>query len=345
MRRLMAALAVAVGFSLLSVPAAQASHPRAQITVAPRNTYAGQIVLVAGSCRRTGAVARIEIDRHLFAVTRTGRAGHFAFAKRLPTTLRSTTHLMYLFCNGRFRALGGFRVWPRSRASFAVAPTNPRQGDVIRIQGSGCLPHTIVYFRLDVHRLIGQTTARANWFFRGTARIPSTAAVGTHKVNAQCRAGGRSVGSKNITVRDDYPGVQASAGGLRVDRSTVVAGRSIAISARSCADGVTDASLDGTGIQLAAPIRRGGIFHAKASIPAGTPAGTHRLLARCDGTVAGMATVQVEAADAAVAKATSSLPERRSNIVPGVSLGLALIVIGALVLTSISRRRRGSVQP
>jgi hypothetical protein len=340
MRRLLAALAVAVGLSLLSVPAAQASHPRAQITVSPRNTYAGQLVLVSGSCLRTGALARIEIDRHHFATTVTGSRGHFSFVKRLPTTLRSTSHLMYLFCNGRFRAIAGFRVWPRSRAAFAVAPTNPRQGDTIRIQGSGCLPSTIVYFRIDTHRLIGQTVARTNWFFRGTGRIPTNVAVGTHRVSAQCRQTGRTVGARNITVRDDYPGLQASVGGMRVDRSTVVAGRTIAFSARSCSNGVTDASLDDTRIQLATPDRSGGIFRAKAAIPRGTPAGTYRLLTRCDGTVAGMATVHVLAANAAVASGGSGLPERRSNIVPGVSLALALIVTGALVLVSISRRRR-----
>src|SRR6266545_1410413 len=274
MRRLLAALAIAIGFSLLSVPAAQASHPRAQIVVSPRNTYPGQLVLVSGSCLRTGALARIEIDRHHFATTVTRSRGHFSFVKRLPTTLQARAHLMYLFCNGRFRALGGFRVWPRSHASFAVAPTNPHQGDTIRIQGSGCLPSTIVYFRIDTHRLIGQT-----------------------------------------------------------------AGRTIAFSARSCKSGVTDASLDDTRVQLAAPDRRGGIFRAKATIPSGTPTGVHQLLTRCDGTVAGAATVQVVASDIAAGGVSASLPERRSNIVPGVSLALALIVTGALVLTGISRRR------
>jgi hypothetical protein len=345
MRRLLAALTIAVGFSLLVVPAAQASHPRAQIAVSPRNTYPGQLVLVSGSCLRTGALARIEIDRHHFATTVTGSRGHFRFVKRLPTTLRARTHLMYLFCNGRFRAIGTFRVWPRSHASFAVAPTNPHQGDTIRIQGSGCLPSTIVYFRVDVHRLIGQTVARTNWFFRGTARVPSDIAVGTHRVNAQCRAGGNSVGARNVTVQDDYPGLEASVGGMRVDRSTVVAGRTIAFSARSCKGGVTDASLDDTRVQLAAPDRRGGIFRAKATIPNGTPAGVHQLLTRCDGTVAGAATVQVVASDASASGVTSSLPERRSNIVPGVSLALALIVTGALVLTGISRRRAAANQP
>jgi hypothetical protein len=342
MRRLVAALAVAVGLTVLNVPAAMASHPRAQIVVAPSNTYPGQVVLVSGSCRRTGAVARIEIDRHHFATTVTHAAGHFTFRKRLPTTLRAAPHLMYLFCNGRFRAIDGFRVWSRSHAPFAAAPTNPHQGDTIRLQGAGCLPGTIVYFRIDVHRLIGRTAARSNWFFRGTAHIPSDVAVGTHRVNAQCRAGGNSVGARNITVQDDYPGLQASVGGMRVDRSTVVAGRTIAFSARSCRNGITDASLDDTRLQLAAPDRRGGIFRAKATIPSGTSAGVHQFLTRCDGTIAGAATVQVVASD--VARGISSLPERRSNIVPGVSLGLALIVTGALALTGISRRRRSSTQ-
>ncbi|HEX6677365.1 MAG TPA: hypothetical protein VF486_20345 [Actinomycetes bacterium] len=344
MRRLLAALAVAVGISLLGVPAAQASHPRSQIVVAPRNTYAGQIVLVSGSCMRTGAVARIEIDRHPWAVTVTRSAGHFRFAKRLPTTLRSRSHLMYLFCNGRFRALAGFRVWPRSHASFAVAPTTTGRSHAIRIQGSGCLPSTIVYFRIDVHRLIGHTVARANWFFRGGATIPSNIAFGTHSVSAQCRQTGRVVGSRTVNVVE-YPGLEASLGGMRVDRSTVVAGRTIAFSARSCEYGVTDAALDNRSVQLAAPDRRGGIFRAKATIPSGTPAGVHQLVTRCDGDVSGTATVQVVATNAVASGASSSLPERRSNIVPGVSLGLALIVTGALVLTSISRRRRGAVRP
>jgi hypothetical protein len=335
----MAALAVAVGISLLGVPAAQASHPRAQITVSPRNTYAGQIVLVAGSCRRTGAVARIEIDRHLFAVTVTRSAGHFSFAKRLPTTLRATTHLIYLFCNGRFRAIGSFRVWPRSHAAFAVAPTTTGRDHTIRLQGSGCLPSTIVYFRIDVHRLIGRTVARTNWFFRGTAHIPSDISLDTHTVSAQCRAGGRVVGTRSINVVA-YPGLEASLGGLRVERSTVVAGRTIAFSARSCQSGAaTDASLDGASVQLAAPDRRGGIFRARATIPSGTKAGVHQLQTRCDGSVAGAATVQVVAADAVAGGVGSTLPERRSSIVPGVSLALALIVTGALVLTGISRRR------
>src|SRR6266545_1231799 len=306
MRRLLAALAVAVGISLLGVPAAQASHPHAQITVSPRNTYAGQLVLVSGSCLRTGAVARIEIDRHLFALTLTGSAGHFSFVKRPPTT------------TGR--------------------------GHTIRLQGSGCLPRTIVYFRIDVHRLIGQTVARRNWFFRGTAQIPSDISLGTHPVSAQCRVGGRVVGTRNVNVVE-YPGLEASLGGMRVERSTVVAGRTIAFSAQSCKGGLADASLDNHSIQLAAPDRRGGIFRAKATIPSGTPAGVHQLLTRCDGAVAGAATVQVVATNAVASGATSSLPERRSNIVPGVSLGLALIVIGALVLTGISRRRRGAVRP
>jgi hypothetical protein len=344
MRRLLAALTVAVGISLLGVPAAQASHPHAQITVSPRNTYAGQLVLVSGSCLRTGAVARIEIDRHLFALTLTGSAGHFSFVKRLPTTLRSSGHRMYLFCDGRFRAIGGFRVWPRSHAAFRVAPTTTGRGHTIRLQGSGCLPSTIVYFRIDVHRLIGQTVARRNWFFRGTAQIPSDISLGTHPVSAQCRAGGHVVGTRNVNVVE-YPGLEASLGGMRVERSTVVAGRTIAFSAQSCKGGLADASLDNHSIQLAAPDRRGGIFRAKATIPSGTPAGVHQLLTRCDGAVAGAATVQVVATNAVASGATSSLPERRSNIVPGVSLGLALIVTGALVLTGISRRRRGAVRP
>jgi hypothetical protein len=344
MRRLMAALAVAVGITLLGVPAAQASHPHAQITVSPRNTYAGQIVLVSGSCMRTGAVARIEIDRHPFATLVTGSAGHFRFVKRLPTTLRSSTHLMFLFCDGRFRAVGGFRVWPRSHAAFAVAPATTGRGRTIRIQGSGCLPSTVVYFRIDVHRLIGQTVAHANWFFRGTATIPSNIAFGTHPVSAQCRAGGRVVGTRNVNVVE-YPGLEASLGGLRVARSTVVAGRTIAISARGCKYGATDASLDNHSVVLAAPDRRGGIFRANATIPSGTPAGVHQLLTRCAGDVSGAATVQVVAANAAAVGASSSLPERRSSSVPGVSLGLALIVTGALVLTGISRRRRGAVRP
>jgi hypothetical protein len=343
MRRLLAALAVAVGISLLGVPAAQASHPRAQITVSPRNTYAGQFVLVAGSCRSTGAVARIEIDRHPFATLVTGSAGHFSFVKRLPTTLTSRTHLMYLFCNGRFRAIGGFRVWPRSHAAFAVAPTTTGRGRTIRIQGSGCLPSTIVYFRIDVHRLIGHTVARTSWFFRGTATIPTDIALGSHPVSGQCRAGGRVVGTRTINVVA-YPGLEASRGGLRVDRSTVVAGRTIAFSAQSCKGGVTDAALDDARVQLAAPDRRGGIFRATATIPNGTKAGVHRLVTRCDGAVAGAATVQVVAADTAASGAVSSLPSRRSNIVPGVSLALALIVTGALVLTSVSRRRRDSAR-
>jgi hypothetical protein len=343
MRRLVAAVAVAVGFTLLSVPAAQASHPRSQIVVAPQRAYQGQLVEVAGSCRRV-SVARVEIDRVRFALFRTGARGHFRFVKRIPSLLRAGPHRMYLFCDGRFRAADDFRVLGRSRAPFAVAPTNPHQGELIRIQGAACLPRTTVYFRLDSHRLIGQTTSQQNWFFRGTARIPSSTPVGTHRVNAQCRVGGRSVGSRSITVQDDYPGLQARAGGLRVDRSTVVAGRSIAISARSCRDGVTDASLGDTSIQLAAPARRDGVLYAKAAIPSGTPAGTYRLTTRCDGTVAGMATVHVMAANAAVSGITSSLPDRRSSIVPGVSLGLALIVTGALVLVPISRRRRGTVR-
>jgi hypothetical protein len=343
MRRLVAAVAVAVGFTLLSVPAAQASHPRSQIVVAPQTAYHGQLVQVSGSCRRV-SVARVEIDRRAFALFRTGAQGHFRFTKRLPTMLSGGPHRMYLFCNGRFRASDDFRVLTRSRAPFAVAPTSPHQGEVIRIQGSACLPRTIVYFRLDSHRLIGQTISQQNWFFRGSARIPSSTPVGTHRVNAQCRYGGQSVGSRSITVQDDYPGLQARAGGLRVDRSTVVAGRSIAISARSCQDGVTDASLGNTSIQLAAPARRDGVLYAKAAIPNSTPAGTYRLMTHCDGTLAGMATVHVLAADVAVSGITSSLPERRSNIVPGVSLGLALIVTGALVLVPISRRRRGTVR-
>lgn len=344
MRRLVTAVAVAVGFTLLSVPAAQASHPRAQIVVAPQTAYHGQLVQIAGSCRRV-TVARVEIDRRAFALFRTGAQGHFRFTKRLPSLLPAGVHRLYLFCNGSFRASDDFRVLARSSAPFGEAPTSPHQGEVIRIQGSACLPGTIVYFRLDTHRLIGQTTARTNWFFRGTARIPSTTPVGTHKVNAQCRYGGRSAGSRNISVQDDYPGLQARAGGLRVDRSTVVAGRSIAISARSCQDGITNASLDNTSIQLAAPARRDGVLYAKAAIPNSTPAGTYRLKTHCDGTLAGMATVHVLAADNALSGIASSLPERRSNIVPGVSLGLALIVTGALVLVPISRRRRGTVRP
>jgi hypothetical protein len=142
--------------------------------------------------------------------------------------------------------------------------------------------------------------------------------------------------------QDDYPGLRASLGGMRVDRSTVVAGRSIAFATRSCQDGIAGASLDGTRLRLAAPYRRGGVFGARATIPGGTSAGTHELLTRCGGTVAGEATVQVVAAR--VARGGSSLPERRSNIVPGVSLGLALIVTGALPLTGISRRRRSTTQ-
>jgi hypothetical protein len=142
--------------------------------------------------------------------------------------------------------------------------------------------------------------------------------------------------------QDDYPGLRAGRGGLRVDRSSVVAGRAVAFSTRSCTDGIADASLDGTRLRLAAPSRGGGAFRARVTIPAGTAAGVHQLLARCGGSVAGAATVQVLAPE--VARGGQSLPERRSNIVPGVSLGLALIVTGALPLTGISRRRRSTAE-
>jgi hypothetical protein len=127
-----------------------------------------------------------------------------------------------------------------------------------------------------------------------------------------------------------------------VDRSSVVAGRAVAFSTRGCTDGIADASLDGTRLHLAAPSRRGGALRATAVIPGAAAAGVHQLLARCGGTVAGTATVRVLAPG--VARSGSSLPARRSNIVPGVSLGLALIVTGALPLTGISRRRRSTTQ-
>jgi len=338
MRKLAAVLGVAVALSLLTVPAAQAQTARVFVDVSPSPAYPDEIVDVIGRCRARRASVRIQLnDLERWAVLRAGRDGRYEFSKRLPRTISARTHTISAFCNRRFADSDTFRVKRRNNTAFNVEPERVRLGGFLRYQGAGCGSERIVRFYLG-HRLLDSTLTRRDWFFRDSARVPSSLREGTYTAVARCRNGRRVGAEGGIVVVGDYPGPTGRPSTLGVATSRVTAGRTIAISARDCEDGVTEAMLDDTKLNLVAPARSGGIYNAAATVPAGTPAGTYLLRTHCDGTPAATATVQVVAAGQDLAS-TSMLPTRRTTVIPGISAGLALIVAGGLVLVSIRRRR------
>jgi len=338
MRKLAAVLGVAVALSLLSVPAAQARHTRSFVDV-ESPAYPDELVAVTGSCRARNASVRVRLNNlERWAVLNANANGHYRFSKRLPRTISARVHTVYAYCNGRFVDSDAFRVLRRYATPFNVEPEQVRLGGVLRYQGAACGSERIVRFYLG-HRLLDSTLTRENWFFRDSARVPSSLPDGTYTAVARCSPSGALAGAESsITVQGDYPGVSGRPSTLEVATSRVTAGRTIAIAARDCEAGVTEAVLDDTKLNLVAPTRSGGIFNGGATIPENMPAGTYQLRTRCDGTDAGTATVQVVAAGQGLAS-TSLLPDQRSSSVPGIAVGLALIVAGGLVLTSIRRRR------
>ncbi len=337
MRKLAAVLGVAVALSLLSAPAAQARHTRSFVDV-ESPAYPDELVAVTGSCRARNASVRIRLNNlERWAVLHANANGHYAFSKRLPRTISARVHTVYAYCNGRFADSDTFRVLRRDDTPFNVEPERVRLGGFLRYQGAGCGSERIVRLYLG-HRLLDSTLTRRNWFFRDSARVPSSLRPGSYTAVARCQ-NGRLVGAEGgIVVVGDYPGPTGRPSTLGIATSRVTAGRTIAISARDCEAGVTEAVLDDTKLNLVAPTRSGGIFNGGVTIPENTPAGTYQLRTRCDGTDAGTATVQVAAAGQGLAS-TSLLPDQRSSSVPGIAVGLALIVAGGLVLTSIRRRR------
>jgi len=338
MRKLAAALGVAVALSLLSVPAAQAQTARVFVNVSPSAAYPDEFIDVTGRCRSGGASVRIQLnDLEHWAVLGADSRGRYSFSKRLPRTISARTHTIYAYCDGRLADRDRFRVKRRNDTPFNVEPERVRLGGSLRYQGAGCGSERVIRFYLG-HRLLDSTLTRRNWFFRDSARVPSSLDPGTYTAVARCQNGKLAGAEGSIVVVGDYPGTTGRPSTLGIATSRVTAGRTIAISARDCEYGVTEAVLDDTKLNLVAPTRSGGIFNGGATIPAGTPAGTYQLRTRCDGNDAGTATVQVAAAGQGLAT-TSVLPTRGTTVIPGISVGLALIIAGGLVLLSIRRRR------
>ncbi len=215
-------------------------------------------------------------------------------------------------------------------------------GRKLNIRASGCPPTSPVKFFLDDTGL-GSTTADSEGVFDDqNQRIPYATPSGPHELKATCS---RTIGPVMINVfQPNTTPPHGRSGTLAVSRSAVTPGRTIALSGRSCKHGPPAASLGGTKLVLAAPVRSGGLLKASATIPQDTPAGSHQLLTRCNGQVAGVATLRVMAP-------AQMLPYRagaaRTNLVPGLSAGVALILVlvGALTLVRVKRHRIRTATP
>ncbi|HEV8647890.1 MAG TPA: hypothetical protein VG276_00445 [Actinomycetes bacterium] len=330
MRKALPALGVAVVLTLFGGPADAAPS----LKVSPGVVHVGDKVSVAGRCpRNSSRNVTIEVAGKVIVQTRAGRNRRFSSKGRVPNA--PGARAVRAECGSKLAGTG--KVTIVRDPAFSVSPTTVEAGGTIRISGTGCLPKSKVNFFLDSFSRIGSTPADREGDFSKRVKLSKRLAVGRHQVTASCK--GQTFGPVTITVRAKYPAADARSSTVAVSRSTVTAGRTVAISAPSCDNGTADASLDDQRLVLAAPVRQGGVYSANATIPSGTPAGTYRIVARCNGRVDGAATVRVVAADQLLPTNATGLPSQRTNILPGLGAGLALIIAGGLVLLGIKRRR------
>jgi hypothetical protein len=334
MRKVVSAVALAVGMTMVAAPAF-ADPP---LDIHPRKVRPGDKIEVGGRCKKAGTV-RVTLDGELIFQTKTKRNGRFSGKGTVPDVDAGRQEVRAMrkgeTCGDEDITVE--RKKPRP-GQFTVSPRKVEPGDTVSISGSGCKGTTKVSFFLGT-RKIGSTTSRKG-FFQGSGKIPSNTDFGKYTVSAVCN--NQVVGSARIRVVDDYPGKDGRASNLAVSQSTVTPGRTVALTASPCEGGTTDASLNDTRLVLASPVRSGGVFKANTTIPQGTKAGTYTLATRCNGRMAGVATIHVVSTDASEpVAARTALPSRRTNLVPGLGIGVALIIAGGLVLYRIKRHRRG----
>ncbi len=133
----------------------------------------------------------------------------------------------------------------------------------------------------------------------------------------------------------DYPGEPSP---LEVSDSTVSAGGTTTLSGSGCgADEAVSITLAGDEIGSTTADSTGA-FSAAVTIPSSTPAGTYTLAASCGGSVVGTTTITVSGSGSG-AESGSTLPFTGANVLPGLGIGLGLVVAGGVLLWSVRRRR------
>jgi len=335
MRKVLSAVAIAVGLTMIGAPAF-ADPP---LQVKPSKVRPGDEISVSGRCpsHRGGTVEITLAGKHVVKV-RADRKGRFSGEGTVPDVKPGKREVRAI----RGRETCGDKditVLGHAPVKFSVIPRRVERGGVVTISGGGCKPGSKVIFYLDGRKIGAKTSSRRDGSFHDTATIPTGTSLGKHTITAVCN--GKVVGSAKIRVVEGYPGTGGRSSTLAVSRSTVAAGTTVSLVTTPCPTGTADAALNDTKLVLASPARSGGLF--STTIPKGTPAGTYTLAARCDGRVAGVATVRVIPAAEALPAQTTGLPSTRANIVPGLAAGAALIVAGALTLLRIKRRRGAQV--
>jgi hypothetical protein len=215
-------------------------------------------------------------------------------------------------------------------------------GRRLDIRASGCPAASTATFFLDDTALGSTKVDNAGVFNSRTQPVPYTTPSGPHRLKATC---GRTIGPITINVRQpNTTPPQGRSTTLVVSRSAVTAGRTTILTGPSCDNSAPTAFLGGSRLVLDAPVRSGPLLKASATIPADTPAGSHQLLTRCNGVVTGVATLSVmPSVHTAPPPSRAGIPRR--SILPGLSAGLALILVGALTLMSIKRRRTRTATP
>jgi len=344
MRRVLSAVAIAASLTLASAPALATQSE--SLKVSPGEVHAGGYLKVSGRCsshevdwRQHRGKVELELDGKVFGYAKADKHGWFYGGGNVPDVKpgRYKVHAK----RGK-QSCGDTHVKVRDhkrRTYLVVKPRVVGRGEPIFIYGGGCKPGSKVTFYLDGHKIGAKTSSKHDGSFHDFAKIPKRTHPGKHLVSAVCH--GKLIGVVKIRVVKKYPGPcecpHGHSNNLAVSQSTVVAGKAVSFSAPSCESGASDASLDDTKLVLASPARSGGLYNASATIPKGTPAGTYTLATRCNGQVAGAATVRVTPAALG-----AGLPTARTNIVPGLAAGVALICLGGLTLLGIKRRRTGA---
>jgi len=333
MRRVSAAVVALTAAALVLTAAPALAERERSFNVTPRTVRAGQEVKAFGKGCNSRAFVRIYLDGIQIDDDRADRQGRFVDFVEIPNTADPGEHRMRASCSGR--GLGSVEITVL-RSRFNVSPRTVEAGDLIRVSGDGCRPHSHVSIKLDGD-LIETTRANGRGKFNKRAQIPEDTSEGRHVVRARCH--GRFVGSKSILVTEAHPPAQPRA--LNVSHSVVQAGQTVAVSGDDCPTRAPTASLDGQPVIMNVDqSNKGKGFSGSVTIPRETVAGRHRLWAACDAGSAGATELQV--LDSAT---TESAVERQplatrtgSNLAiwAGLTAGIALL----LASVGVGRRRR-----
>lgn len=232
---------------------------------------------------------------------------------------------------------------------LAVWPTTLGPGSRLAISGSGCPGATAVAVLVDPRgaphaRRIATLPANLDGRFGGAGMIPRDLGLGAHTLTAVCA--NRPVGSARVrvVVQGFVPAGGASRT-LTVSRSAVLAGGKTRLFTEPCRGGRGDAALNGTPVELTAPARAGAALRTELTIPKGTPPGTYTLSARCDGLVAGVATLRVLAAGASLPAWSNGPPVRRASLILAAAVLVLVVAGGGVTLMSLKRHHVRTTTP